>query len=29
MTIGGKTVYARMRTLYTEIALQNLVRATW
>ncbi len=29
MTIFGKTQYARMRTLYTEVALQNLVRATW
>lgn len=29
LPITGKTVYARMRTLYTEVALQNLVRATW
>lgn len=29
LPIAGKTVYARMRTLYTEVALQNLVRATW
>jgi type II secretory pathway pseudopilin PulG len=27
--IGNTAAYARMRTLYTEIALQNLVRATW
>lgn len=25
----GKLKYARMRTLYTEVALQNLARATW
>lgn len=29
LPIAGKTVYARMRTLYSEIALQNLVRASW
>jgi hypothetical protein len=29
LPIAGKTIYARMRTLYTEVALQNLVRATW
>lgn len=29
LTIGGRSVYARMRTLYTEVALQNLMRATW
>lgn len=29
LTIFGKPTYARMRTLYTEVALQNLVRATW
>ena len=29
LTIFNKPTYARMRTLYTEVALQNLVRATW
>lgn len=29
LPIAGKTVYARMRTLYSEVALQNLVRASW
>jgi prepilin-type N-terminal cleavage/methylation domain-containing protein len=29
LPIAGQTVYARMRTLYTEVALQNLVRASW
>lgn len=29
LPIAGKTTFARMRTLYTEVALQNLVRATW
>jgi hypothetical protein len=29
LTIFGKKSFARMRTLYTEVALQNLVRATW
>lgn len=29
LPLAGKTIYARMRTLYTEVALQNLVRATW
>lgn len=29
LTIGTKTRYARMRTLYSEVALQNLVDALW
>ncbi len=29
LDIFGKKSYARLRTLYTEVALQNLVRATW
>lgn len=29
LVIFNKPTYARMRTLYTEVALQNLVRATW
>ncbi len=27
--VGPKTLYARMRTLYSEVALQNLVRGLW
>ena len=27
--VGGKTVFARMRTLYSEVALQNVVKGLW
>ena len=27
--IAGKVTFARMRTLYTEVGLQNMVRITW
>jgi len=29
LPIAGKTTYARMRTLYTEVGLQNMVKTTW
>lgn len=29
LPIAGKTTYARMRTLYTDVGLQNMVRNTW
>jgi prepilin-type N-terminal cleavage/methylation domain-containing protein len=29
LPIAGKVNYARMRTLYTEVGLQNMVRNTW